>query len=63
MSTIEQIEAAIQKLPREDFFRLHEWIRHRFDDQWDQQMEEDANAGRLDAIAQQALAEHRSGRR
>ena len=48
MSTLEQIEAAIEKLPREDFFRLHEWIRDRFDDAWDKQIEEDAHSGRLD---------------
>jgi hypothetical protein len=62
MSTVEQIEEAIQKLPREDFFRLHEWIRDRFDDEWDRQIEDDVRAGRLDTLAQEALAEHRSGR-
>jgi len=62
MSTVEQIEAAIQKLPREDFFRLHGWIRDRFDDEWDKQIEEDAHAGRLDHLAREALAEYRAGR-
>jgi hypothetical protein len=62
MSTVEQIEAAIQKLPREDFFRLHEWVRGRFDDEWDKQIEEDALSGRLDHLAQEALAEHRAGK-
>jgi hypothetical protein len=62
MSTVEQIEAAIQKLPREDFFRLHEWVRDRFDDEWDKQIEEDALAGRLDHVAQEALAEYRAGK-
>ena len=61
MSTLEQIEAAIEKLPREDFFRLHEWIRDRFDDAWDKQIEEDARSGRLDSITREALAEYRSG--
>ncbi len=58
----DQIEAAIQKLPREEFFRLHEWIRDRFDDEWDKQIEEDVRAGRLDHLAQEALAEHRAGK-
>lgn len=62
MSTVEQIEAAIAKLPREDFFRLHEWVRDRFDDEWDKQIEEDALSGRLDPLAQAAIAEHRAGR-
>ncbi|MCE0521675.1 MAG: hypothetical protein LV480_02050 [Methylacidiphilales bacterium] len=62
MSTVEQIEAAIQKLPRNDFFRLHEWMRDRFDDEWDKQIEENARSGRLDAVAQEALAEYRAGK-
>jgi hypothetical protein len=62
MSTVEQIEAAIQKLPREEFFRLHEWMRDRFDDEWDKQFEEDARSGRLDHAAKKAIAEHRAGK-
>jgi hypothetical protein len=59
MSTVEQIEAAIQLLPREEFFRLHEWVKDRFDDEWDKQFEEDAKSGRLDRVAQEALAEYK----
>ena len=62
MSTLEQIEAAIESLPREEFFRLHEWIRDRFDDKWDKQIEEDVRSGRLNSVAQEALAEYRAGR-
>jgi hypothetical protein len=61
MSTLEQIEAAIEQLPREDFFRLHEWIQDRFDDAWDKQIEEDARSGRLDSVTQEALTEYRTG--
>ncbi len=61
MSTVEQIEAAIEKLPPDDFLRLHEWIRTRFDDAWDKQIETDALSGRLDPLAEAALAEHRAG--
>ncbi len=62
MSTVEQIEAAIAKLPRNDFFRLHDWIRDRFDDEWDKQIEEDALSGRLDHLAKEAIAEYRAGK-
>jgi len=62
MSTLEQIEAAIESLPREEFFRLHEWIRDRFDDEWDKQIEEDVRSGRLHSVTQEALAEYRAGR-
>lgn len=31
-------------------------------DMWDRQFEADAKAGRLDRLAEQALADHRAGR-
>jgi hypothetical protein len=62
MSTVEQIEEAIQKLSRTEFFRLNEWIRDRFDDEWDKQFEEDSLSGRLDRAAEQAIAEHLAGK-
>ncbi len=62
MSTVQEIEAAIQRLPREDVFRLHEVIQHRFDDEWDMQFTDDALSGRLDHLAEAAIAEHRAGR-
>jgi len=61
MSTIEEIEAAIKGLPREDFFRLHKWVHSKFETEWDKEIEEDIESGLLDDIAQQALDEHRSG--
>lgn len=61
MSTVEEIETAIGQLPRDQFFRLIAWLRGRFEDQWDRQIEEDVKAGKLDQLAQAALAEHRAG--
>jgi len=62
MSTVQEIENAIQKLPREEFFRLREVIQHRFDDEWDRQFADDAESGLLDEFAMAALAEHRAGK-
>jgi hypothetical protein len=62
MSSIQEIEEAIAKLPREDFVRLRERIQQRFDDEWDEQFEKDVAAGRLDRFGEQALSEHRAGR-
>ncbi|MCU0749491.1 MAG: hypothetical protein MUF13_08100 [Akkermansiaceae bacterium] len=62
MSTVQEIEKAIQQLPREEIFRLREVIQHRFDDEWDRQFADDAESGLLDEIAAAALAEHRSGK-
>ncbi|MEM9281125.1 MAG: hypothetical protein AAGA96_04810 [Verrucomicrobiota bacterium] len=61
MSTLEEIEEAIEKLPPEKVFELGDWIQQRIDDQWDSQIESDAKAGRLDDIAAKATAAHRAG--
>lgn len=62
MSRIDEIEAAIERLPREEFFQLLGWFRQRFVDEWDRQIEDDVNAGRLDQLGEEALAEFRAGR-
>lgn len=62
MSTVQDIEKAIQQLPREEIFRLREVIQHRFDDEWDRQFADDAESGLLDEMAAVALAEHRAGK-
>jgi hypothetical protein len=61
MSTVIEIEKAIEKLPSEDLFELTHWISSRFSDAWDHQIEEDIRAGRLNDLAAEALTEHRAG--
>ncbi len=62
MSSIQEIEAAIETLPAEQFLLLREHMQKRFEEQWDKQFEEDASSGRLEAAAAAAIAEHRVGR-
>jgi hypothetical protein len=62
MSTIEEIEAAIECLPRDQFFRLITWFRERFEAEWDREIEADVKAGKLDLFASEALTEYRAGR-
>jgi len=54
MSTVEEIERAIEKLSEADLAEIRAWL-------WDRDIERDANAGRLNAVAEEALREHRSG--
>jgi hypothetical protein len=61
MCTVDDIEAAIERLPRDQFFQLLAWLRGRFEDEWDRQIEDDLKAGRLDEFAREALAEYRAG--
>lgn len=62
MSTVETITAAIAELPPEQIARIRNWLEERDQNAWDEQIEEDERAGRLDALAERALAEHRAGR-
>jgi hypothetical protein len=61
MSTVMEIEKAIEKLPSQELFELTHWISTRFSNAWDRQIEEDICAGRLDDLAAEALQEHRAG--
>jgi hypothetical protein len=62
MSTVQEIEAAIGELPRNEFFELITWIKGQFEDEWDREIEDDVKAGRLDHLAREAVAEYRAGR-
>jgi hypothetical protein len=62
MRTIEEIEVAIEQLPRNELVKLANWISSRFANEWDMQIKEDIEAGRLDYLAQDALSEFRAGR-
>jgi len=61
VSTLQEIEQAIDQLPRSQAFKLGEWLDRRLNDDWDDQFESDVKAGRLDKIAQEALKEYRDG--
>lgn len=62
MSTIEDIEKAVERLTPGDLARFRAW----FDDfdaaRFDEKIERDAHDGKLDKLAEQALAAHRAGR-
>jgi hypothetical protein len=62
MNTFEEIERAIEKLPREDVFVLTKWLSTHFSDLWDRQIQEDISNGLLDDLAAEALSEHRAGK-
>jgi hypothetical protein len=61
MSKLEQIETAILTLSDQDFEALKQWFTDLDYEHWDQQIEQDIANGRLDAFAQEALAEFEAG--
>ena len=52
-STIEEIEVAIEQLPRDELVKLANWISSRFANEWDKQIKEDIEAGRLIDLVQE----------
>ena len=62
MSTIQEIEDAIRKLPVDNLAELRAWFAEFDAEVWDRQFERDVSEGRLDALADEALGDLREGR-
>ncbi len=62
MSTVAEIENALQTIPVDDAWKVAGWLQHYLDEKWDRQIDADIAAGRLDKLADQALADYRAGR-
>jgi hypothetical protein len=61
MTNVERIEAEIAKLSPDEFRQLVRWLAERDAALWDKQMEEDAGAGRLDRLWNEAEKEIATG--
>ena len=61
MTKLEKIEQEIASLSPGEVTKLAEWFAEFHANLWDRQIESDAKAGRLDRLAEQALADHRAG--
>ena len=62
MTTVEDIEKAISSLAPREFDQLRAWFEEYQAARFDEQIERDARAGKLDRLADQAVADHRKGR-
>jgi hypothetical protein len=62
MTTIDALEREIERLSPPDLAKLRAWFMEYDAEAWDRQIETDALAGRLDALADAALADHLAGR-
>lgn len=60
MSALEQIEAAILTLPSDEFQQLRQWFFDLDYQRWDEQLEQDVAEGKLDALAEEAIAEFKA---
>ncbi len=62
MSRVEQLEQQVQELDPPEFTQFRDWFLEYEWDAWDRQVERDARAGKLDALARKALEDHAAGR-
>ena len=60
MVSITEIQEAIRILPETEYAQLRKWISDLDWERWDQQLEADAEAGRLDFLIAEA---HEAGER
>ena len=61
MRTIEEAIEFIESLPKEDFYRLRDWMLERDWEKWDREIEEDSKNGKLNFLIKQALDEKKQG--
>lgn len=62
MTTLEEIEKAVSDLPIDQLAKFRAWFEEYEAARFDQKIERDATSGRLDRLAEQALADFRTGR-
>ncbi len=62
MTTVQEIEAAVARLPGSDLDRFREWFINFDAVAWDREFEKDVRSGKLDYPADQALDDLAQGR-
>ena len=62
MTTVQEIERAIEQLPGDQFSEIHHWIVEKDWQKWDAQIERDSAAGKLDFLVEEALRDTESGK-
>lgn len=61
MSTVEEIEKAIEHLPEQDVRALAGWFDEYRERLWDARLESDARGGKLDFLIEEARRERSGG--
>ena len=61
MTRLELIQTEIETLTDDEFTCLKNWINELDAQQWENQIEEDSNSGRLDFLIEESLLEKSKG--
>jgi hypothetical protein len=62
MKNVKRIEDEIKQMSNEELSAFRRWFLEYDAQVWDEEIERDVKAGKLDALANKALREHRSGK-
>ncbi len=62
MITVKELEKAITGLSLEQLAEFRSWFESFDAAWWDRQIEEDAQSGKLDPVAEKALGDYRKGK-
>jgi hypothetical protein len=62
MSTVEEVESAVQGFSDTELASFRAWFAAFDAELWDSQFRDDVKNGRLDRLADEALGENRAGR-
>ena len=57
MTTVQEIQAAIQSLSSDELTYLREWMTELDWEEWDREIEKDSASGKLDFLVNEALTE------
>jgi hypothetical protein len=60
--SVHELETAVAELPPADLAAFAQWFESYLADAWDQRIEEDIRAGRLDEAGRRADADFEAGR-
>ena len=62
MLKVDEIKAAIESLPENDFIQLRKWFSEKDWEKWDKQIEANSESGKLDFLVREAHDEKIKGR-
>jgi hypothetical protein len=60
--TIQQLQAEIEALSEEEFAQLRQWFAQKDWERWEQRLEDDIEAGKLDFLIEEAMAARDQGK-
>ena len=61
IQTVKEVQAAVSQLSAQELARFRKWFEEYEAKLWDEQFEMDVKSGKLDKLADQAIADLRAG--